>query len=124
MTAALVRPCVMMEGRAADAARAYAALFEDGEATSVVETGTEIWTVQVAGQELRMFDSPISHQFGITPAVSMFVTCDTETEVRRLFEGLSPDGKVLMPLDAYPFSRCYGWVQDRFGLSWQIGVAG
>ena len=119
-----VTPCLMFQdGEAANAAAAYAALFEDGEAVSAIEGGTTIWTVTVGGQSLRIFDSPVRQEFGFSPAMSMFVTTDTEVEVRRLFDGLAPNGTVLMKVDAYPFSRCYGWVQDRFGVSWQIGVA-
>ncbi len=58
--------------------------------------------------------------FTINPSVSFFVNCDTKEEVDRLWEALSDGGETLMPLDKYPFSEWYGWIQDRFGVSWQL----
>lgn len=52
--------------------------------------------------------------------VSFHVNCGTKEEVDAIWDQLSPDAKVLMPLDPYPFSPRYGWLQDRYGLSWQI----
>ena len=59
----------------------------------------------------------------VNPAISLFVTCDTEEEINRVFEQLSQDGKVLMPLAAYPFSERFGWVEDKYGVSWQLNLA-
>jgi predicted 3-demethylubiquinone-9 3-methyltransferase (glyoxalase superfamily) len=58
--------------------------------------------------------------FKFNPAVSFHVTCKTKEEVDAYWEKLSPDGQVLMELGAYPFSERYGWLQDKYGLSWQI----
>lgn len=58
--------------------------------------------------------------FTPNPSISFFVNCATEHEVDRLWEGLSDGGKPLMPLDSYPFSEKYGWVQDKYGISWQL----
>lgn len=62
--------------------------------------------------------------FKFTPAVSFFVTCETEEEINELWKKLLMNGKVLMKLDAYPFSKKYGWVEDQFGLSWQLNFTG
>jgi predicted 3-demethylubiquinone-9 3-methyltransferase (glyoxalase superfamily) len=58
--------------------------------------------------------------FRFTPAISFFVTCGATQEVERLYAALSPKGSVLMPLDKYPFSEKYAWINDRYGLSWQL----
>lgn len=58
--------------------------------------------------------------FKFNPSVSLQVRCGTAGEVDAVWERLSPGGKVLMPLDAYPFSPRFGWLEDRYGLSWQI----
>ncbi len=58
--------------------------------------------------------------FKINPSVSFFVNCTTEKEAEDLWNKLSNGGKVLMPLDKYPFSEKYGWLEDKFGVSWQI----
>jgi uncharacterized glyoxalase superfamily protein PhnB len=52
----------------------------------------------------------------------MHVTLDDHDSVRRVFEALSEGGMVMMPLDTYPFSPLFGWVADRFGISWQISA--
>jgi predicted 3-demethylubiquinone-9 3-methyltransferase (glyoxalase superfamily) len=61
--------------------------------------------------------------FTFNPVISFIVNCSTETEVDKLWEQLSDGGEVLMPLDAYPFSDRYGWIQDRYGVSWQLILA-
>jgi predicted 3-demethylubiquinone-9 3-methyltransferase (glyoxalase superfamily) len=53
---------------------------------------------------------------------SMFVTCDTEQEMDELFQKLSQDGQVLMPLAPTPVSKKFGWVTDRYGVSWQLNL--
>jgi len=64
----------------------------------------------------------VKHQFTFTPSISLFVDCDSETELEELFSRLSAGGAVLMPLDNYGFSTRFGWVNDRFGLSWQLNL--
>ncbi len=60
------------------------------------------------------------HDFTFTPSISLFVKCDSEEELETLYEKLSEGGEVAMPLDDYGFSTKFGWVQDRFGVSWQL----
>jgi predicted 3-demethylubiquinone-9 3-methyltransferase (glyoxalase superfamily) len=59
-------------------------------------------------------------EFKINPSVSFMVHCETETRLKELWETLSQGGKVMMPLDSYPFSPLYGWIEDRYGVSWQL----
>ena len=77
-------------------------------------------TLNLLGRKLEFFDSPVRHAFTFTPAVSFAVACESAEEVDRLFAALSEGGQVLMGLDAYPFARRYGWVNDKFGVSWQL----
>ncbi len=58
--------------------------------------------------------------FKFTPAISFLVNCKTAEEVQQLWDRLSNGGTALMPLDKYDFSDKYGWIQDKYGLSWQI----
>lgn len=85
-------------------------------------------TVKVAvfilcGREFMCSDSPIKHGFSFTPANSTFVDFDSAAELERVFDILSDGGQVLMPLDNYGFSPRFGWINDRFGVSWQLNVA-
>ena len=70
----------------------------------------------------RCTDSPPVHDFTFTPSFSIFVDVASAEELDRLFAGLSEGGAVLMPLDEYGFSRRFGWVNDRFGVSWQLNL--
>ena len=58
--------------------------------------------------------------FTFTPAISFFVHCKTAAEVDALWAELSKDGKALMELGEYPFNKRYGWIQDKYGVSWQL----
>jgi predicted 3-demethylubiquinone-9 3-methyltransferase (glyoxalase superfamily) len=60
--------------------------------------------------------------FNFTPAVSFFVNCDTEAEIDQLWGKLSEGGSVLMPYQEYPFSEKFGWLEDKYGLSWQLSL--
>ena len=75
----------------------------------------------LGGRPFLAFDSPIRHEFDFTPSMSVFVRFTDEADVRSLFEQLAAGGDVLMPLDDYGFSACFGWTTDRFGVSWQVG---
>lgn len=75
---------------------------------------------ELAGQRFFALDGgPV---FKFTPAISFFVNCETEAEIDTLWERLSEGGSVLMPLQAYPFSSKFGWLEDKFGLSWQLSI--
>lgn len=67
-------------------------------------------------------DSDMRHPFTFTPSVSLFVTCETEVEFGERFAALSDGGKVFMPPDDCGVGRRFGWVADRFGVSWQLLV--
>ena len=129
MTTRSVAPFLMFEGRCEEAMTFYVSLFEDGEVLDTQRYGAEgpgaegsvaQARFRLAGQEIRCMDSTVRHEFGFTPATSLFVSCATAEEVDELFEALAEGGAVLMPLQAYPFARRYAWVNDRYGVSWQL----
>ncbi|MBG9978588.1 VOC family protein [Ruoffia tabacinasalis] len=55
-------------------------------------------------------------------SISIMVSMATDKEVDALYAKLSVGGVDLMPLDSYPFSERYAWVQDKYGVTWQIMV--
>jgi predicted 3-demethylubiquinone-9 3-methyltransferase (glyoxalase superfamily) len=71
---------------------------------------------------VRLFDSPVEHAFGFTPAVSLCVDLDSAEEVDAAFAKLSAGGQVLPPPDEYQFSPRFAWIADRFGVSWQLST--
>ncbi|SFV24600.1 VOC family protein [Micrococcus terreus] len=82
--------------------------------------------ISLAGQHLRIFDSPPGHEFSFTPSISLFVdlpsTCTAE-ELDELADTLSAGGHPLMPPGDYGFSRRFAWVADRWGVTWQLNLA-
>lgn len=79
-------------------------------------------TFELNGKLFMCSDSPPIHNWDFTPAVSNYVECEDEREIEMLFSKLSENGKVAMPLDNYGFSQKFGWVVDRFGVSWQLNL--
>jgi predicted 3-demethylubiquinone-9 3-methyltransferase (glyoxalase superfamily) len=72
------------------------------------------------GRAFMCIDSPVKHDFTFTPAISLYVTCPDEAKIAHYYEGLVERGQILMPLDTYPFSKKFAWIQDKFGVSWQL----
>jgi predicted 3-demethylubiquinone-9 3-methyltransferase (glyoxalase superfamily) len=120
-----VTPFLMFEGAAEEALELYVTAFDDAETVDLqrFEDGTiESAFLRIGEQRIRLFDSPVAHDFTFTPAVSLFVEFDTPEEVDAAFAKLSDGGGVLMSLDAYPFSPRFAWINDRFGVSWQLSA--
>lgn len=123
---------LMFEGKAEEAMNFYMSIFDKSEIVSISRYGAEgpgaEGTVEHAtftlnGQEFMCIDSFVHHDFSFTPAMSLYVTCDTEEQIDRAYEKLSENGTVLMPLGAYPFSEKFSWVSDQFGVTWQLTLA-
>jgi predicted 3-demethylubiquinone-9 3-methyltransferase (glyoxalase superfamily) len=126
-----VTPFLMFQGDAGPAIDRYRELFPDAELKRLDRYGrgepgpegqVSRAVLVIAGQELMIIDSPPVHDFSFTPSISLFVDCADELEIERLFAGLSEGGKVHMPLDNYGFSLRFGWIDDRFGVSWQLNL--
>lgn len=128
-------PCLMFVGdqcgKAEEAIDLYVSAFADAAVLEVERLGSEDGgdrgikraRFQLAGQELVAMDSPGPHQFTFTPAISLVVECDSEDELDAAWERLADGATVLMPLQAYEFSPKFGWLQDRFGVTWQLSLA-
>nr|WP_285855781.1 VOC family protein [Paenibacillus camelliae] len=124
-------PFLMFEGTAEEAMNFYTSVIEDSAITSITrygpnENGTEGSVMQATftlkGQSFMCIDSHVKHQFTFTPSFSIFVVCDTEEELEQLYTQLSSGGKLLMPMDNYGFSKKFAWVNDKFGVSWQLNL--
>ena len=118
-----ITPFLMFSGQAKQAMEFYTGLFENSRIDHIVynKDGTVVQaTFTLKGQTLMCIDSTVNHEFTFTPAISLFVACDSEEEIDCVFAELSEGGSVLMPLDEYPHSKKFGWLVDRFGVSWQL----
>jgi predicted 3-demethylubiquinone-9 3-methyltransferase (glyoxalase superfamily) len=128
------RPFLMFEGKAEEAMTFYVSLFPDSRLLNLERFGPDgpggpdkagtvlRGLIRVGGLEVMCFDSPVKHAFTFTPAVSLFVDFDDEAGLRRVAAALSEGGQALMPLDNYGFSRLFVWLNDRYGVSWQLNL--
>ena len=62
--------------------------------------------------------------YKINPSISLFVTCQSNEEIEFIYHKLITGGSAMMPLDKYPWSEKYGWVVDKFGMTWQLKPPG
>lgn len=120
-----ITPHLWFDKDAVDAAEFYVSVFGKGSIVKNISGldntpsgSVELVTFELLGLEFQAISAgPL---FKFNPSVSLLVTCNSTHEVDTLWEKLSNGGMVLMELGAYPFSERYGWLQDKYGLSWQI----
>lgn len=125
-------PFLMFEGRAEEAMNYYMEIFEDAEIRYVNKYGEESpemegkimqAIIRIHDQLLMMMDSNVPHEFTFTPSMSFFIECRSMMEIENYYRKLKKNGAILMPLDEYGFSDSFGWVQDQFGVSWQLNFS-
>ena len=119
-----ITPHLWFDNNAEEAANFYTSIFKNSKIKNVTTlhntpSGTvEIFTIELLGQEFTLINAgPL---FKFNPSVSFLVIYHTKEEVDELWGNLSNGGMALMELGEYPFSEKYGWVQDKYGLSWQV----
>lgn len=117
-------PYLWYDKEAKEAAEFYVHIFKNSKiihTMTLSETpsgDTEIISFELEG--LRFEAMSAGPYFKLNPSVSLMVYCNSKEEVNEIWNLLSEGGVPLMPLGEYPFSKRYGWIQDRYGLSWQI----
>ena len=123
-----ITPHFWFDKEAKEAAEFYTSFLPDSQVTNITTLhdtpsgDCDVVSFELAGQPFMAISAgPL---FKFNPSVSFHVKCKTKEEVDEIWEQLSSGGKVLMPLDAYPFSERYGWIEDKYGLSWQVIYAG
>lgn len=128
-------PNIWCQGTAAEASAFYASVFPNSSWDVLArypETGLPDFQREFAGKELvvdvtigdyrvRLINA--GNEFRPTPAISFMVTTRERDEIDGMWAALLDGGTALMPLDAYPFSAHFGWVSDRYGVSWQLRLA-
>lgn len=119
------------ENNAEEAMNFYIGLFDNSKILEVTRHGKDgpakegtilMATFELNGKQFICSDSYVKHEWTFSPAISLFVGCKTDSELEKLFDKLSENGKVFMPLDNYGFSQKFGWVEDKFGISWQLNL--
>ena len=126
-------PFLMFQGGVGRAAvEFYVTLFDDGEILDIEFYGAggpgPEGTImrgrfRIAGQDFFVSDSYVDHAFAFTPSLSIWIEAETPDAQADLVAALTDGGEVLMPLDDYGFSARFAWVNDRFGVSWQVNLS-
>lgn len=123
-----ITPHLWFDTQAKEAAELYCSLIPGSKITSVTALhdtpsgDANVVTFEFGGQSFMAISA--GPYFKFNPSVSFHIKCATKEEVDAIWAKLSPGGKVRMELGAYPFSERYGWIEDKYGLSWQVIFAG
>lgn len=107
-------PCLWYDGDAKQSAEFYCKVF-GGEITADTPV---VMNIDLFGQRLMLLNG--GPQFKKNPSISFMVICDTEDEVQKYWDQLLKGGMALMELGSYSWSKKYGWVQDQYGVTWQL----
>jgi predicted 3-demethylubiquinone-9 3-methyltransferase (glyoxalase superfamily) len=117
---------LMFNGKAEEAINFYTSVFDQSEVKHIFhqEDGTVMHAAFILkGQSFMAIDNSNKDEHPFTPAMSLFVSCDNEEEIKLVFEKLLEGGLALMPLAPLPpMSELFGWVQDKYGVSWQLNI--
>lgn len=124
-------PCIWLNDQAEQVAEFYTRTFPVGRVVATSHypesgenpsgrPGGSVLTVEfaVAGQRFTLLNG--GPYFTPNPSISFYYRVDTPAEAERLYAALSEGGQALMPLNKYPWSERYGWIKDRYGVSWQV----
>ena len=107
-----ITPFLWFDDNAEEAIEFYTSIFPDSAITSMQRQGEDgplfMATVRLAGQDLMILNG--GPHYELSPAFSLFVSCEDQAEVDRYWGLLAEGGEE---------SMC-GWLVDRFGLSWQV----
>ena len=110
-----IYPCLWFDNQAKEAAAFYCSIFPDSKITSEnnIVTNWELYGQPFMG----LNGGPV---FKPNPSISLFITCETNEEVDTIWNKLKEDAMIMMTLDKYDWSDYYGFLEDKFGVSWQI----
>lgn len=107
-------PCLWYDRDGKESAEFYCKVFNG----TITEDTPVVLNIDLFGQKLMLLNG--GPQFEKNASVSFMVMCETEDEVQKYWDQLEQGGIALMPLDSYPWSKKYGWVRDKFGVTWQL----
>src|SRR3989344_2865213 len=119
-----ITPHLWFDKEAREATAFYTTLFKNSKVENITTiTGTpsgdcDIVTFRLAGLDFMAISA--GPYFKFNPSISLFVAFDNEKDIKAVWDKLIDGGKALMPYNTYPWAHKYGWLQDKYGLSWQL----
>ncbi len=120
-------PHLWFDKEAKEATAFYTSLFPNSKIKSIATIpdtpsgDADMVTFDLAGQSFMAISA--GPYFKLNPSISLFVVFDNEKEIDALWTKLIKDGKALMAYDTYPWAKKYGWLKDKYGLSWQLSMS-
>ena len=119
-----ITPHLWFDTQAKEAAELYASVFPNSKVTHVITLHNtpsgdcDVVSFELSGKSFMAISA--GPYFTLNPSISFFVVCDSEKEIETMWNTLIEGGKALMPYDTYPWAQKYGWLQDKYGVSWQL----
>ncbi len=113
-----IHPCIWFDGNAKEAATFYCSVFSNSKITTdtPMVVNFELWGNKMMG----LNGGPM---FKINPSISFFVNCKTVAQTDEIYNKLAEGGEALMAIGKYDWSERYGWIKDKFGVTWQVMVS-
>jgi predicted 3-demethylubiquinone-9 3-methyltransferase (glyoxalase superfamily) len=112
-----IYPCLWFDGQAKAAAEFYCSVFDNSKITT---DSPMVVAFEICGKKfIGLNGGPM---FKINPSISFFVKCKNIEQTNDTWNKLSDGGTALMPIDKYPWSERYGWIKDKYGVTWQVMV--
>jgi predicted 3-demethylubiquinone-9 3-methyltransferase (glyoxalase superfamily) len=110
-----IYPCIWFNNNGGEAAEFYCNIFPN---TTFTGGNGMVQMLSINGQSMMFLTA--GPMFAPNASVSFLIANEDEKETERLYNSLAEGGIALMPLDSYPFSKKYGWVRDKYGVTWQL----
>lgn len=115
-----IYPYLWFDKEAEEAAQFYTSIFPDSQVNNLAKQGEAVIWVEFYLSDQKFVAINGGPMYSFNYSTSFFVICESEEEIKQTWSLLSREGEVLMPLDTYKWSSKYGWIKDKYGLSWQL----
>jgi predicted 3-demethylubiquinone-9 3-methyltransferase (glyoxalase superfamily) len=113
-----IQPCIWFDGNAKEAATFYCDIFSNSKITA--ETPMVVNFELMDKKFMGLNGGPV---FKINPSISIFIYCKTAEQTDEIYNKLADGGEPLMAIGKYEWSERYGWIKDKYGLTWQVMVS-
>lgn len=110
-----IYPCLWFNGQTEEAAQFYTSVLPDSH---ILSADSIVTMLSLCGKNVMLLNG--GPQYAINPAVSFFILCKTREELDHYAAQFLEGGSAMIPVGNYPWSEYYGWVKDRFGMTWQL----
>lgn len=110
-------PCVCLGPDIITAVRFYCETFSNTKIKHQTKSET---VFEIGDFTIMSIESSFAKRPNAT--MSFYVICETEHEINTIWEKLADNGNILLPFETYPWSTKYGWVEDKYGVSWQLSL--